>query len=186
MGLSFIFVFKQKTAYEMRISDWSSDVCSSDLPGRDALDRTSTGIDHGVEEIGVWHLVDHAAVSRTVPENAREVTAAHDIGLGRVGVDDELGDRTSAGGGLARAWAPILARPDASPAMPAMALVLTPSIAGTPKAPRPVATRATPPSTTPIVFSAFDKANSFGLDTPTGSRVSSAQGRRSCVHLFLL
>src|SRR3546814_20387962 len=28
----FIFFFKQKTAYEMRISDWSSDVCSSDLP----------------------------------------------------------------------------------------------------------------------------------------------------------
>src|SRR3546814_11409243 len=29
--LSVIFFFKQKTAYEMRISDWSSDVCSSDL-----------------------------------------------------------------------------------------------------------------------------------------------------------
>src|SRR3546814_9119744 len=28
---SFCFVFKHKTAYEMRISDWSSDVCSSDL-----------------------------------------------------------------------------------------------------------------------------------------------------------
>src|SRR3546814_10301185 len=28
------FFFKQKTAYEMRISDWSSDVCSSDLIGR--------------------------------------------------------------------------------------------------------------------------------------------------------
>src|SRR3546814_5476978 len=27
----FCFFFKQKTAYEMRISDWSSDVCSSDL-----------------------------------------------------------------------------------------------------------------------------------------------------------
>src|SRR3546814_4074340 len=27
-----MFFFKQKTAYEMRISDWSSDVCSSDLP----------------------------------------------------------------------------------------------------------------------------------------------------------
>src|SRR3546814_7530846 len=27
------FFFKQKTAYEMRISDWSSDVCSSDLAG---------------------------------------------------------------------------------------------------------------------------------------------------------
>src|SRR3546814_1063955 len=29
-----VFFFKQKTAYEMRISDWSSDVCSSDLAGR--------------------------------------------------------------------------------------------------------------------------------------------------------
>src|SRR3546814_5195111 len=29
--LWFVFFFKQKTAYEMRISDWSSDVCSSDL-----------------------------------------------------------------------------------------------------------------------------------------------------------
>src|SRR3546814_9011134 len=28
-----LFFFKQKTAYEMRISDWSSDVCSSDLRG---------------------------------------------------------------------------------------------------------------------------------------------------------
>src|SRR3546814_3496645 len=31
MLCSIIFFFKQKTAYEMRISDWSSDVCSSDL-----------------------------------------------------------------------------------------------------------------------------------------------------------
>src|SRR3546814_3210492 len=30
----FLFFFKQKTAYEMRISDWSSDVCSSDLRRR--------------------------------------------------------------------------------------------------------------------------------------------------------
>src|SRR3546814_5879450 len=29
--LLYFFFFKQKTAYEMRISDWSSDVCSSDL-----------------------------------------------------------------------------------------------------------------------------------------------------------
>src|SRR3546814_7475710 len=29
--LLFVFFFKQKTAYDMRISDWSSDVCSSDL-----------------------------------------------------------------------------------------------------------------------------------------------------------
>src|SRR3546814_2791122 len=32
----FFFFFKQKTAYEMRISDWSSDVCSSDLSALDA------------------------------------------------------------------------------------------------------------------------------------------------------
>src|SRR3546814_1255560 len=33
IGMMFfvVFFFKQKTAYEMRISDWSSDVCSSDL-----------------------------------------------------------------------------------------------------------------------------------------------------------
>src|SRR3546814_2642131 len=43
------FFFKQKTAYEMRISDWSSDVCSSDLPvgmltaARNALDCTRLG-----------------------------------------------------------------------------------------------------------------------------------------------
>src|SRR3546814_1318388 len=36
------FFFKQKTAYEMRISDWSSDLCSSDLhPGRARRQRLS-------------------------------------------------------------------------------------------------------------------------------------------------
>src|SRR3546814_7550270 len=35
--LFFLFFFKQKTAYELRISDWSSDVCSSDLAGIDAI-----------------------------------------------------------------------------------------------------------------------------------------------------
>src|SRR3546814_1697193 len=33
----FFFLFKQKTAYEMRISDWSSDVCSSDLGPNSAI-----------------------------------------------------------------------------------------------------------------------------------------------------
>src|SRR3546814_8895228 len=48
------FFFKQKTAYEMRISDWSSDVCSSDL-GRygsasslqEISDRACTGAGNG-------------------------------------------------------------------------------------------------------------------------------------------
>src|SRR3546814_14392306 len=38
------FLFKQKTAYEMRISDWSSDVCSSDLYSSVAPSGTNGGI----------------------------------------------------------------------------------------------------------------------------------------------
>src|SRR3546814_16934658 len=59
----FFFFFKQKTAYEMRISDWSSDVCSSDLrqhvgiaPPRRAerrplvvIEGVPTDIDHRVD-----------------------------------------------------------------------------------------------------------------------------------------
>src|SRR3546814_11225662 len=43
LGYLFFFFFKQKTAYEMRISDWSSDVCSSDLspPRRDPAERAA-------------------------------------------------------------------------------------------------------------------------------------------------
>src|SRR3546814_12246569 len=59
--MSVFFFFKQKTAYEMRISDWSLDVCSSDLlrspasssPARarspdrgDCRDRSSRAVDH--------------------------------------------------------------------------------------------------------------------------------------------
>src|SRR3546814_1624267 len=43
----FVFFFKQKTAYEMRISDWSSDVCSSDLKAVGARE--------------LWDKVAHAA-----------------------------------------------------------------------------------------------------------------------------
>src|SRR3546814_1986861 len=42
--ICFFFCFKQKTAYEMRISDWSSDVCSSDL----VVDLVADGVDLGV------------------------------------------------------------------------------------------------------------------------------------------
>src|SRR3546814_3266000 len=45
----FFFFFKQKTAYEMRISDWSSDVCSSDLPGRCRSAATSRALGNGSE-----------------------------------------------------------------------------------------------------------------------------------------
>src|SRR3546814_8409207 len=38
-SVSCFFFFKQKTSYEMRISDWSSDVCSSDLVREQQHDR---------------------------------------------------------------------------------------------------------------------------------------------------
>src|SRR3546814_9872294 len=45
MLLCCFFFFKQKTAYEMRISDWSSDVCSSDLAENVRLDMHQTRAD---------------------------------------------------------------------------------------------------------------------------------------------
>src|SRR3546814_2059220 len=63
---SFFFFFKQKTAYEMRISDWSSDVCSSDLLG-DEVDRARIvglaliGHDARVVLELVANILDHLA-----------------------------------------------------------------------------------------------------------------------------
>src|SRR3546814_11979862 len=58
----FFFFFKQKTAYEMRISDWSSDVCSSDLLGADMKAGTviETGRDLDVAVQGDALLVVQA------------------------------------------------------------------------------------------------------------------------------
>src|SRR3546814_12308338 len=50
---SFVFFFKQKTAYEMRISDWSSDVCSSDLGG---LLLTGLVVEAALTPIGLYHF----------------------------------------------------------------------------------------------------------------------------------
>src|SRR3546814_5926771 len=50
---SVFFFFKQKTAYEMRISDWSSDVCSSDLI--DAAQKTRAIAECGIDRT-LWRL----------------------------------------------------------------------------------------------------------------------------------
>src|SRR3546814_5473188 len=50
--VSNIFVFKQKTAYEMRISDWSSDVCSSDLAVSAIEQAESNKGNNGVPWVG--------------------------------------------------------------------------------------------------------------------------------------
>src|SRR3546814_3123894 len=61
MYLSVIFFFvKQNTAYEMRISDWSSDVCSSDLngPSFDLLtDDRNSCIGCDVRNAGYHHII---------------------------------------------------------------------------------------------------------------------------------
>src|SRR3546814_8511648 len=64
----FFFFFKQKTAYEMRISDWSSDVCSSDL----ALeDRRRVGSAFGLGRIE-GRVGDHLS-RRTLRSEERRV-----------------------------------------------------------------------------------------------------------------
>src|SRR3546814_9650443 len=63
------FVFKQKTAYEMRISDWSSDVCSSDLTS--IAVQTATGKEILFRQIAgamarriVWYVAEGSAVTQ--------------------------------------------------------------------------------------------------------------------------
>src|SRR3546814_1502632 len=53
-----VFLFKQKTAYEMRISDWSSDVCSSDL-ARPALAEKIAAVAAGAAVADVITAIDH-------------------------------------------------------------------------------------------------------------------------------
>src|SRR3546814_9277888 len=63
VGLWCFFFFKQKTAYEMRISDWSSDVCSSDLVGHDARRADVEALSHalGLAQDTIDHLVTDLA-----------------------------------------------------------------------------------------------------------------------------
>src|SRR3546814_13999486 len=65
-----IFFFKQKTAYEIRISDWSSDVCSSDLTAPTAY------ID------GVYRFVDGSSWKLSFGSSAYTVAMPEDAHLG--------------------------------------------------------------------------------------------------------
>src|SRR3546814_4728649 len=51
---SCVFFFKQKTEYEMRISDWSSDVCSSDLVEKVIQGRDFTAMPETVNAVDAW------------------------------------------------------------------------------------------------------------------------------------
>src|SRR3546814_4181535 len=76
------FFFKQKTAYEMRISDWSSDVCSSDLEG-DALRSwcmaSETRAWERVRALGPpdWPSIVRVMEVRELPVEAGDLVEAH-------------------------------------------------------------------------------------------------------------
>src|SRR3546814_5244978 len=72
MCLILIFFFvKQMTAYEMRISDWSSDVCSSDLVPEEGASRFRLGADEVIDlELGADVDAAHGVVHQ------------HDLGVG--------------------------------------------------------------------------------------------------------
>src|SRR3546814_1719148 len=68
----FVFFVKQKTAYEMRISDWSSDVCSSDLS---ATMRSALG--QFVGQGGSERIVALPQPIEIIPERAIDALADH-------------------------------------------------------------------------------------------------------------
>src|SRR3546814_7761641 len=76
------FFFKQKTAYEMRMSDWSSDVCSSDLAHGVADDRPDAETPHPAGGVGDDALADFAVFNIVD-------TADHEMTIGTVGMRSE-------------------------------------------------------------------------------------------------
>src|SRR3546814_14681552 len=71
------FFFKQKTAYEMRISDWSSDVCSSDLLLYDpATPRKAVGRIPRAAIAPIWSLFAEHAAAGIVDATAAALKAA--------------------------------------------------------------------------------------------------------------
>src|SRR3546814_3869342 len=88
-GVLFFF-FKQKTAYEMRISDWSSDVCSSDLPAgrfrnfmsydRQWLEREGSEDSFGR---GLWALGRTAELTRSHGLKLWATSLADRVKIGR-------------------------------------------------------------------------------------------------------
>src|SRR3546814_1707427 len=89
------FFFKQKTAYELRISDWSSDVCSSDLEHLD-LDMPRIGeifldVDGVVAECSLRLLLASRHHFRHLPglgDNLHAASAAARRGLEQDGITD--------------------------------------------------------------------------------------------------
>src|SRR3546814_16137069 len=69
----FLFFFKQKTAYEMRISDWSSDVCSSDLTTGCVFNGSALGKEYSAKGILERLAVDNESKQKGVSKDIRQV-----------------------------------------------------------------------------------------------------------------
>src|SRR3546814_6029827 len=79
----FFFFFRQKTAYEMRISDWSSDVCSSDLgAGRKAAAQNRLHLRHQQLVAAALEQPALDLVGRGARPGQREQQLAAVVGLG--------------------------------------------------------------------------------------------------------
>src|SRR3546814_7954024 len=82
------FFFKQKTAYEMRISDWSSDVCSSDLqPPAEAFVAAGFAIDGNADFSVFLEALFHGRSQRAFERS--EDHFARDILFARQGIDQQ-------------------------------------------------------------------------------------------------
>src|SRR3546814_4695897 len=85
----FFFFFKQKTAYEMRISDWSSDVCSSDLFGK-VTNLTDYGsfveVEAGIE--GLVHVSEMDWTNKNV-DPRKVVTLGEEVEVMVLEIDED-------------------------------------------------------------------------------------------------
>src|SRR3546814_13094370 len=102
------FFFKQKTSYEMRISDWSSDVCSSDLHERGALRGAADPVDEHHARVALVgracaHRVDLGTVHRQVLP-LRSVSAVHPPGVGGGVTEVMLSETKSRDPSLKSTW----------------------------------------------------------------------------------
>src|SRR3546814_3074853 len=69
------FFFKQKPAYEMRISDWSSDVCSSDLYAPDYVINAGGIINVALEYLGQGSREEVESRIRQIPDRLADIWA---------------------------------------------------------------------------------------------------------------
>src|SRR3546814_4809596 len=89
------FVFKQKTAYEMRISDWSSDVCSSDLKNQYRI-RLDAPVDEGTLSSAVLFIAERVETLMgiwgigLVPTGERDPYGLRRAALGLISAFEQL------------------------------------------------------------------------------------------------